>query len=132
MKRRDIVIGLVGFLLVVGIVYWNRRSRQSEEMKVPETLSSSVEEKLEEKFKIQIPEDISKAELKDVSGETASGIATRKFENNTFAYTLIADLPDPETGAFYQGWLVRGDRGSDNFSQISTGRLQLGKGGWML
>src|SRR3989344_5249560 len=86
MKRRDIVIGSVILLLLVGVIYWNRRNRRLEELKVPETLTKSVEETLEDKFKIEIPEDIDKAELKDVLGGTASGIATRKFEN----YTVIS------------------------------------------
>ena len=100
MKRRDIVIGSVILLLLVGVIYWNRRNRRLEELKVPETLTKSVEETLEDKFKIEIPEDIDKAELKDVLGGTASGIATRKFENSTFTHAIISDLVDPEDGTF--------------------------------
>ena len=132
MKRRDIVIGVVVLLVVSGIVYWNQRNRSREELVVPETVSSSLEEALEEKFKIEIPEDVDKAELKDVSGGTASGIATRKFENSTYTHTIIADLPDLEGGTFYQSWLVKGEEGDNNFSLISTGRPRLGKGGWTL
>ncbi|OGM04501.1 hypothetical protein A2715_01230 [Candidatus Woesebacteria bacterium RIFCSPHIGHO2_01_FULL_39_32] len=132
MKRRDIVIGSVILLLLVGVIYWNRRNRRLEELKVPETLTKSVEETLEDKFKIEIPEDIDKAELKDVLGGTASGIATRKFENSTFTHAIISDLVDPEDGTFYQAWLVRGEEGSENYSVISTGRPQLTKGGWTL
>ncbi|KKQ52989.1 hypothetical protein A2865_02115 [Candidatus Woesebacteria bacterium RIFCSPHIGHO2_01_FULL_39_17] len=130
MKRRDIVIGILILAIVGGVIYWRQRSLPSEEMKVPETLS--LEDTLEEKFKIEIPEDVDKAELKDVSGGSASAIATRKFENNKFTHSILADLPDPESGSFYEGWLVRGEEGSDNFSSFSTGRMRLAKGGFML
>jgi len=132
MKRKDIVIGFLIILLVFGVIYQVRRKRPNKELVVPETLSSSIEEKLEEKFKIEIPEDVSKAELKDVSGGDSSGIATRKFENGVFSQTIIADLPEIKVGSFYQGWLVRGETGSENFSQVSTGQLIFGKGGWTL
>ena len=130
MKRRDIVIGILILVIVAGVIYWRQRTSPSEEMRVPETLS--LEDTLEEKFKIEIPEDVDKAELKDVSGGSASAIAIRKFENNKFTHSILADLPDPEAGSFYEGWLVRGEEGSDNFSSFSSGRMRLAKGGWML
>ncbi|OGM19936.1 hypothetical protein A2714_04340 [Candidatus Woesebacteria bacterium RIFCSPHIGHO2_01_FULL_38_9] len=131
MNRRDIVIGLLILLSLAGVIYYRQKTRPTEEMRVPETLSSS-EEVFEEKFKIDIPDDISKSELKDISGGNATGIATRNFENAVFSHTVLADLPDPQEGKFYEGWLVRADVGSENFSQVSTGRMQLAKGGWML
>jgi len=132
MKRQDIVIGFVILALVGGSIYLvqRRRGDKPEEMKVPQTLS--VEEKLEESFKIEIPEDVNKVELKDVSGGKALGIATRKFENGRFEHTILADLPDPEVGVFYEGWLVKGEEGKEGFSLISTGRLRLAKGGYLL
>ncbi len=39
---------------------------------------------------------------------------------------VLADLPDPEKGSYYEGWLVKGD------SVISTGRMQIAKGGYLL
>lgn len=130
MKRRDIVIGLLILVLLGGGIYWRQRSRPKEEMKVPETLS--LEEELEQKFKLQIPEDVDKAELKDVTGGTSSGIATRKFADGKFTHTVLADLPDPEAGSFYEGWLVRGEEGSENFALFSSGRMRLAKGGYLL
>src|SRR3989344_9033975 len=131
MNRRDIVIGLLILLSLVGVIYYRQKTRPSEEMRVPETLSST-EEVLEEKFNVNIPDDVDKAELKDISGGSSTGIATRDFENNTFTHSVLADLPDPQDGKFYAGWLVRADVGSENFSQVSTGRMILAKGGWML
>ena len=130
MNRRDIVIGLVMLVLIAGVIYWRQRNQNSEELKVPETLSS--EESFEQKFNLQIPDDVDKADLKDVSGGTSSGFATRKFENDLFTHSVLADLQDPETGKFYEGWLLKGNEGEEGYSVVSSGRLTLAKGGWML
>lgn len=122
MKRRDIVIGLLVLVVLAGVVYWVRKPKV-----VPQVESQpSVEQKIEDSFKLQIPEDVDKSELSDVSGGSSSGIATRKFENGKFTHSVLADLPDPESGKFYQGWLVKGD------DMVSTGRLNVAKGGYLL
>jgi hypothetical protein len=130
MKRRDIVIGLIILVLLAGVIYIRQRTRLQEEMVVPETLST--EQVFEEKFNIQIPDDVDKAELKEVGDLGGSGIAIRKFEEGQFTHSILVDLPDPETGYFYEGWLAKGEEGEDDYSIISTGRLRLAKGGWML
>ena len=129
MKRRDIVIGSAVLLLLVGVVYY-RQSRKPQETKVPETLS--VENQLEDKFKVEIPEDVDKAELKDVSGGNGSAIATRKYEEDKFTSTVLADLPEVEAGKFYQAWLVKGKESEEGYETLSLGKLVIAKGGWML
>jgi hypothetical protein len=129
MKRKDIVIGLGILVLLAGAIYLRQQSSVQEETIVPETLSS--EQVFEEKFNIQIPEDVDKAELKDISGGSGSGIATRKFDGGKFTSSVLVDLPDADQGSFYEGWLVRGEEGSDDYSLLSTGKLRLAKGGWM-
>ncbi|OGM19745.1 hypothetical protein A2686_05325 [Candidatus Woesebacteria bacterium RIFCSPHIGHO2_01_FULL_38_10] len=123
MNKKDIVVGLMILVLLAGAVYLRQRGGE-EELKVPQTLST--EDKIEEKFNLVIPEGVDKAELKDVSGGTSSGLATRKFEKSVFEHSILADLPDPESGKFYEGWLVKGGE------LISTGKLKIAKGGWML
>jgi len=130
MNRRDIVIGFVILVLLGGVIYWRQRTQTAQEIKTPETLS--LEQQLEDRFNVEIPEGVDKAELKDVSGSSGSGIATRKFENGKFTHSILADLPDLASGMFYEGWLVRGDQGSENFSSLSTGKMKLAKGGWTL
>lgn len=130
MRRRDIVIGLVILVLLVGVIYVRQRTKSEGEIKVPETLSS--EQIFEEKFNIQIPDDVDKADLKNVDDFDGSGIATRKFENGKFNQGILADLPDLQEGYFYEGWLIRSEEGKDDYSLISTGKLRLAKGGWML
>jgi hypothetical protein len=128
MKRKDIVIGLVVLAALAGIIFWFRKPK--DEFKVPET--PSVEEKMEEFFNVEIPEDIEKAQLKDVVGGDALGIATRSYENGIYVHVVLADLPDLEEGSFYEGWLVKGTEGDSDFDFISTGKMRLGKGGYIL
>ncbi len=124
MNKRDII---VGFLILAGlavlIFYWQKPS-VDEELVVPQTLS--LEDQIEDRFNLEIPEDVDKAEMKDVSGGNSSAIATRKYEDGKFTHTVLADLPDLEAGRFYEGWLVKGDEA------ISTGRLSVAKGGFLL
>ncbi|OGM11980.1 hypothetical protein A2Z22_04845 [Candidatus Woesebacteria bacterium RBG_16_34_12] len=125
MDKKDIVFGLVIILILTAVVYyWKKPPAVEQDLVVPQTLS--VEDEIEEKFKIQIPEDVEKAELKDVSGGDGSGIATRKFAEGEFSHTILVDLPDPEGIRFYEGWLVK-----DN-ETVSTGKLNLAKGGYLL
>lgn len=128
MNRRDIVIGIVILAALVGLIYI--RQKRQEEQNVPETLS--IQDKIEDTFNLQIPEDVEKAELSDIGGGDASGIATRKYEEDKFSHTVLADLPDPEAGAHYGSWLVKGEEGEDDYSLIFTGRLRTAKGGYLL
>ena len=130
MNRRDIVIGFVILAALAGFIFFRAKRETSPELIVPQTLS--VEDKLEEAFNLQLPEDVEKVELNDVSGGDGSGIATRKFENGRFTHTVLADLPDPAAGSFYEGWLVRGNPQDANFAFISTGKMKLAKGGYLL
>lgn len=124
MNKQDILVGVVILAVLGAVIYFWQRPEPPEELRVPQTLS--IEDQIEETFKLEIPEDVDKAELKDVTGGTATGLATRKFEEGRFIHTVLADLPDPEAGKFYEGWLVKDDE------VISTGRLRLAKGGYLL
>jgi len=130
MNRKDIVIGLVILAVIAGVVFFSRKTKKSD-LQLPSP-TTSLEQRVEEKFKFTVPEDVDKVELKDVSGGTSFAIATRKFENGTFTQTILADLTDPASGEFYQGWLVRGKEGEGNYSVISLGKLQVAKGGYLL
>lgn len=65
------------------------------------------------------------AELSAVGNYTGEGQATAKYdaEKGEFTLTLKATLDDPAEGKFYEGWLVRGTTGDDNFKAVSAGRL---------
>lgn len=127
-NRRDIIIGVIVLILVVGAALW-LRNRNTKDVMAP---TVPIQEEIERSFNLTIPEDVDKADLKDVSGGNGSGIATRKYENGKFSHMVLADLPDPVAGTFYEGWLVRGKMGDDNFAFISTGMLRVAKGGFLL
>lgn len=128
MRTKDILIGLVILAVVAGAIVWLRRTRTT-----PEPLPTpSIEEKIEKTFNLEIPEDVERADLNDVSGGTGSGIATRKYDGGRFTHAVLADLPDPVAGYFYEGWLVRGKEGDANFAFISTGKMRVAKGGYLL
>ena len=132
MKSKDIIIGLVvlaGLALIV-VVVKNYTTRKVVSTPTPTT--SQTQENIERTFNLDIPEDYEKAELKDVSKGEGSAIATRKLEDGVFKHMVLADLPDPEAGTFYEGWLVRGKSGDSNFAFISTGKLRIAKGGYLL
>lgn len=133
MNRRDIVIGGVILLILAGVFYFRSKNDDSA-MKVPETKveASSTEQSMEDKFKVSIPDDAPKAELKSVSESDASGIATRKDADGSHEVMILADLPNPEKGMVYQGWLVKGEEGKDGYNVVSAGRLTSAKGGYIL
>ena len=93
MRTRDVITGLVVLGLLIGGIFWIRKvkmDRQSLTVTPP-----TVEEKIPDTFNgLIVPTDTEKTELKDVSGETGAGIATRDM--------VLADLPDPEVVEYYQ------------------------------
>lgn len=56
--------------------------------------------------------------LKAVAPYTGSALAERSYLNGQFNHIVVADLQEPATGKFYEGWLVDGK----NF--FSTGKMQ--------
>src|SRR3989344_1529910 len=120
MKKTDILLGLAIVAVVSGVVYWIKKPSLKNLPKPTSTPTiEQIEGKLEDTFKRQIPEDLDKTELKDVAGGDGSGVAARKFEKGGFNLTVLADLPDPEAGNFYQVWLQRGMRGENDFGLVS-------------
>ena len=126
MSKREIAVGVVIILLLSGYVFYKQRqSVSTPELSVPQILS--IEDKIEDKFNITIPENLNRAELKDISGGFSSGIATIDDQRSYQEVTVLADLPNPPQDSFYQGWLYNTDN-----TPISMGKLLEGKGGWIL
>ncbi len=98
----------------------------------PQEEVKGIQEQLETKTARTLPSDAEQTALRDVSGGSASGIATRKFVNGRFEFTILADLPDPAAGKYYEAWLVKGKPDETGFETISVGKLQANKGGWVL
>lgn len=130
MKSRDIVIGIVILVVLGGVIYYRQKNKAMEQSLVPQTLS--IEEQMEDRFKVEIPDDASKTELTDVTLGNASGIAIKSFTNGKFEASVLADLPEVASGEFYQAWVVKGQRGSSDYSLVSLGKMKSAKGGWMI
>jgi hypothetical protein len=129
LKRETIIGAIVVVLIIAGAYFLFTRYQASPEVSLPtETLpvSDELEEGFETGLGIEVPEGVEKAALKDVTGGAGTGLATRKFEEGVFEHTLMASLPTPQAGQFYEGWLVS----DDDF--ILTGKLKEMKGGWYL
>lgn len=118
MKFRDIVTGLIVIVVLVAIVLWVRKARIDKANRLLVTPPPTVEEKITNSFNnFTIPDDVDKKELSDVRGGDGFGIATNNM--------VLADLPDPESGYFYQAWVEK-----DGVS-YSLGKLRMAKGGWI-
>lgn len=123
MGKREILTGLFVILVIFGVVYGIKKAK-APKLQVPQT--PSVEEQIENSFNLVIPEDVERVDLNKVSDIEGTGIATRKFEDGKFTQMILADLPDPVAGFFYQGWLAKGDE------YLPTGKLAVAKGGYLL
>jgi hypothetical protein len=124
-KIRDAVIGFIVLVVLLTGAILIRNSRKVKTA-LP-TPTPSVEQKVTEKFGgLIIPFDVDKADLSDVSGGEGLGIVTRKFANGKFELTILADLPDPKAGTFYQAFLFK------DSSPITLGALKVAKGGYMV
>lgn len=124
-SKRDVITGFIIIVLIIlGIFYFTKikdKKITNPFAKATPTSSPvqiSFKKELENSFKYTIPEDRNSIELKDVNGGNSRGIATEK--------EILIDVDDPQTGYFYQGWLVKDDK------VVSLGKLQTVKGGWLL
>jgi len=98
-KKKDIAIGLVVLVILAGTTYLITRNKNQKLEGLP-LPTPSVQEKIEETFNIEIPENVERADLNDVSDGDSYGVATRE-ENFV---TVLADLPDLKSGEYYQFW----------------------------
>jgi len=113
-QKRDVLVGLViAASLVVAILLLVKPAKKTL-ISIP---TPNPSERVENRFNIDIPENVEKTDLVDVSGGTGGGIATRS--------EILADLPDPEKGKVYQAWLEKDGK------LVSLGQLRMAKGGWL-
>lgn len=133
MNRRDIAIGVVIVLVLWVIIAWLRKSDDKlNQTPVPTPSVSESEKKLESTFKIDIPDDIDKAELKKTGDQDGSGIATREVKDQKLLVTVLADLPDPKKGYSYQVTLEKDEVKDEKQDKLLLGSLRVAKGGWLL
>lgn len=133
MQRSGLFGVLILILVVIGLVFFLRggEEKRVDFSQKEEPAIEDIVEELSTQLGVTIPQDVERTMLKDVSGGSASGLATRSMEGGRFLSTVLAALPDPAEGAFYEGWLVRGQEGEDGFSVVGTGKLNVSKGGYL-
>lgn len=117
---RKIVLSFIFlFVIIFSVIYFLLKSRGQKENLRYVSPTPSVIQQMEEKFKgVTIPQDDTKIELKNISGEEGMGIATKT--------EVLADLPELTKGGFYQVLLSNGNK------TIFLGNLKESKGGWIL
>ena len=134
MQRQRLFGVLVVVLVVGGLVLFFRGGGEEEEISF-ESEEGQVEEvarELSAQLGVSVAEGVERISLRDVTGGSASGLATRDFREGRFDHTVLAALPDLVSNTFYEGWLVRGSEGDEDFSIVGTGRLRRSKGGYLL
>ena len=119
---------MIGIVVLIGIaaVVFFIQNRQPEVAPIDATPTPSLEERqqeMEDRFRVDIPDDVDKANLE---GNGGSGIATRDGQEVGSSVTVLADLPDPESGKFYQAWLRK------DGELESLGVMSVVKGGYLL
>ncbi len=124
MKTKDVLIGLIVIAIVVtgAIVYKNSKKKTASEVVSPTPNYQFVENKFPG---LKVPANADRASLNKVSGSEGMGEAFRVYENGRYNLTVMATLPDPKQGYFYQTWMVK-----DNLF-VSIGRMGEAKGGFI-
>jgi len=69
----------------------------------------------------QSGQTVETTELTAVGGYAGGGTANRDYNGKTFVHLVVAQLPDPTSGKFYEGWLVKKQ---PTLTFISTGKLE--------
>jgi len=124
MKRRPkakipwtLAIIVAGVLIFVVGFIWFRGDKPVEEVEAePSTEIVELQPENIPSVSIGEPEQI---DLVDVTGGGSTGISTRVIDSGVFRHTIKANLPDPEEGYFYEGWLVS----KSPFRFFSTGNM---------
>ena len=130
--RKEHWVGLLVVVVLIGGLWWWRAKRVDQAEVLPaEGQGVEIEDRASElakRFGVILPDNLERAELKDVAGNVGRGIATRSYADGRFEHTVLAELPEPKASEWYEGWLVR----DEPFSSIYTGKLRIAKGGFLL
>ena len=122
--RIFLIIILIVILVVVVFVFFNREGREAVAPGITQAPTPTATPEVMGQIRKQ-------GELKDVSGGSGSGMAQILYENEKFTHSVIALIPDPAVGKFYEGWLVKREGGKViNF--FSTGKMTKEGGAYIL
>jgi hypothetical protein len=117
MRGRDVLIAFIVLVVIIAIVLVAGKKKVNI-LSTP-TATPTILQQIQSKFSgLTIPQGEPSIDLKNVSGGAGMGIATRS--------EILADLPVPPAGQYYQGWLGNGQK------LVLIGTLRNAKGGWIL
>jgi hypothetical protein len=117
MKTRDIVIGFVFLVILIAGVLWIVRIKNTKTTSLP-LPTPNIAQQIKNTFP-NIPDGVERANLKDVTGGNALGVATRT--------EVIANLPSLTKGRSYQVVLE-----DSSGKTVNLGLMKLSKSGYLL
>jgi len=118
-RGRDVFAVFVVIVIIIAAVLVIRGRMKTAKLTVP-SATPSIQQQIQNKFNgLTIPQGQPSIDLKDVSGGSGMGIATRS--------EILADLPDLSRGQVYQGYLQ-----NSSGKLVLLGDLKSEKGGWVL
>ena len=116
--RNEFIAFIIMVAIIAGVLYVKNRNKSTPTV-VP-TAPPSVQLQLQNKFNgLTVPTGAGSIELKDVSGGTGMGIATKT--------EILADLKSLSAGQSYQAYLA-----DPSGKTVLLGTLKMSKGGWIL
>ena len=87
---------------------------QTETLEIDENSNENMEE-------VNVPAtEEETTEILAVGGYEGTGEATRSYDGEMFIHTVEANISDPASGKFYEGWLVKK---SPSLQFFSTGKM---------
>lgn len=132
-KQNWLTIGAI-VLVVAGLGFFLYRQSQQAIDEAPiadeETVTRERADRFLEDMNIELPEDATRVNLRDVSDSDGTGIATRRPDGDVLLQSVLVALPDPAPGEFYEAYLVSSE--DEEVEPLRLGRLQMIKGGWAL
>lgn len=140
-KGNTAIIWLIILVIVLGAGYSLYKNQQEKAMKAKEekaTMMKKEEEKkaMEKETMMKKEEEMmtmlmtdkttKKGQLIDVTAGAGTGTAYVLRKDGKLSHFVSAKLPDPETGTFYEGWLVKK---TPKLTFFSTGMMTKQKNG---
>lgn len=112
---------ILAFVLVVAgaAVFYIKKDNQSADKAGDDQTTSQASDqpaKVDE-GSLGSQSNVEQVKLLAVGNYSGNGTASRSFENGNFKHSVEANIGDPSSGKFYEGWIVK----SGDF--ISTGKL---------
>lgn len=134
MQDRQNWLTIAAIVLVVGglgAFLYRQSQQQVEEVDVVDQEDQAREraEQLLQQLDVEVPDDATRVNLRDVSGEGGAGIATRREDSDRLLQSILVALPEPGAGEFYEAYLVADN---DEVESLYLGKLRSVKGGWTL